>query len=131
MLREGIAPLVARIAISGIFIPAAISKAFAWDGNVSYMASRGLPMIPVLLAASLVIEAAGTLCLLLGYRTRLAAAVMAAYLVPVTFACHDLLGTQFLKNAGIIGGLVMIAAYGPGRLSLDARRTRMSISRST
>ena len=123
MLREGVAPLLARILLCGIFIPAAISKAVAWDGNASYMASRGLPLIPVLLAAALVIEAAGTICLLLGWRARVAAAVMAAYLVPVTFACHDLLGTKFHKNAAIIGGLVMIGAYGPGRLSLDARRS--------
>ena len=122
MLRDGIAPLFARLLMSGIFIPAAYSKAFAWDANAGYMASRGLPLIPVLLAASLVIETVGTICLLVGYRARLAAAVMAAYLVPVTFACHDLLGTQFLKNLGIVGGLVMVAAYGPGRLSVDARR---------
>ena len=122
MLRDGISPLLARILLSGIFIPAAISKAFGWDGNAAYMASRGIPMIPVLLAMSLVIEAAGTICLLVGWRARLAAAVMAAYLVPVTFACHTLLGTEFLKNAAIIGGLVMVAIHGPGKLSLDARR---------
>jgi len=115
-------PLVARLLLTVIFVPAVISKATSWDGNASYMASRGIPVVPVALALSLVIEAAGSVCLVLGWRAREAAAVMAIYLVPVTLYCHDLLSTQFNKNLGIIGGLMMIAAYGPGRLALGRAR---------
>jgi putative oxidoreductase len=122
MMPGAVASLVGRILLCGIFVPAAISKALSWDGNAAYMASRGIPLVPVLLPLALAIEAVGTLCLLLGWRARIAATVMAVYLVPVTFACHTLLGTEFLKNAAIVGGLILIAVHGPGRLSLDAHR---------
>ena len=122
MIREGVLPLVARVTLSGIFIPAAIAKAFNWDSNASYMASHHMPMVPFMLACALAIEAVGTACLLLGFRARLAALVLAAYLVPVSLVFHNFMGTQFLKNAGIFGGLLMVAAYGPGKLALDARR---------
>jgi putative oxidoreductase len=114
-------PLVARLLLIVVFVPAAISKATSWDANASYMASRGIPLVPIALALSLAIEAAGSMCLVLGWRAREAAAVMAVYLVPVTLYCHDFFGTQFNKNLGIIGGLMMIAAYGPGRWALSPR----------
>lgn len=117
-----IVPLVARLLLVVIFVPAAYSKATAWDGNASYMASRGIPLVSVALALSLVIEAVGSVCLVLGWRAREAAAVMAIYLVPVTLYCHERFGTQFNKNLGIIGGLMMIAAYGPGRWALSRAR---------
>ncbi len=121
MIRDGVLPLLARLAMCGIFVPAALSKAFGWEANASYMASRGVPLVPVLLAGALAIESVGTICLVLGYRARLAALVMAIYLVPVSLVFHDFGGTQFLKNLGLIGGLLMVAAHGAGRLSLDAR----------
>jgi putative oxidoreductase len=121
-MKEGVAPLVARLLLCGVFIPAAVSKAFNWDANASYMASRGMPLVPLMLGAALAIESVGTICLVIGWRARIAASVMAVYLVPVSLVFHTLLGTQFLKNAGIAGGLIMIAVYGPGRLSLDAWR---------
>ena len=119
MIVDGVAPLLARLLLVAVFVPAAISKALSWDANASYMASHHLPAVPLLLAAALAIEAGGILCVVLGWHARVAALVMAAYLVPVSFALHDFGGTQFLKNLGILGGLLMIAAYGPGRLALS------------
>ena len=79
--------------------------------------------IPVLLAAALVIEGLGSLCLITGFAARAAATVMFLYLIPVTFLLHEFMSTNFQKNLGIMGGLLMIAAYGPGRLALAARRS--------
>ena len=116
---------VARLLISAEFANAALGKAFGWSGQAAYMASHGLPMIPVLLAAALVIEAVGVVCLITGFQARPAALVMAGYLAIVTVTLHDfwrasgnlagLQQTEFLKNLGIIGGLLMIGAYGPAR----------------
>ena len=46
---------------------------------------------------------------------------MFVYMIPVTFAFHTLMSTNFEKNLGIMGGLLMIAAYGSGIYSLNDR----------
>jgi putative oxidoreductase len=129
-VAEGAMPLVARILLCGVFIPAALSKAFGWQGNADYMRAHGMPLVPFFLGAALVVEVVGPLCLIAGYRARAAALVMALYLVPVSFIFHPMSGaggaqTGFLKNMGILGGLLMIAAFGAGTISLDARRRHL------
>lgn len=119
---QAVLALVGRLLLSLIFVTSAISKSFGWAGNVEYMASKHLPLIPVLLFAALLIEALGSLCLITGFAARTAATVMFIYLIPVTFLLHDFMGTQFQKNVGIMGGLLMVAAFGSGRLSVDAAR---------
>jgi putative oxidoreductase len=119
LLTQGAVPLIGRLLLSVIFFTSAISKSFGWAGNVEYMSSKHLPLIPLLLAAALLIEALGSLCLITGFAARLAATVMFLYMIPVTFL-HDFMGTQFQKNLGIMGGLLMVASFGPGRFALGA-----------
>jgi putative oxidoreductase len=95
------------------------------------MQSHQLPaqLIPTMLGTALLIEAAGVLCLVAGWPARAAAFVMFLYLGVVSVLLHNFwaaqgttaggMQTQFLKNVGIMGGLLMIAAYGPGRWSVD------------
>lgn len=128
-LVDGAAPLLARILLCLVFIPAAVAKAFDWQGNAEYMRAHGMPFIPLFLGAALVIEAAGTLGVVLGWYARPAAAVMAAYLVPVSLIFHRLgsspfAQTQLLKNLGIAGGLLLVAVHGAGPWSIDAWRRR-------
>jgi putative oxidoreductase len=123
VLREGALPLLARGLLSVIFVTSTLSKSFRWGDNVDYMTSKHLPMIPVLLVAALAIEGLGSLCLITGFAARAAAALMFLYLLPVTFLLHDIMSTHFQKNLGIMGGLLMIAAYGPGRFALRPRLT--------
>lgn len=128
---EGLVPLVARFALSAEFVIAAWSKATAWGDQATYMASHGMTMIAPLLGAALFIEAAGSACLLTGYRARQAAAIMFVYLGIVSIRLHDFWNltaaragmsqTEFFKNLGMMGGLLMIAAYGPGRWMLGRR----------
>jgi putative oxidoreductase len=106
-----------------IFVTSTLSKLFSWGSNVDYMTSKHLPMIPLLLAGALAIEGLGSLCLITGFAARAAASVIFIYLIPVTFLLHDFMSTNFQKNLGIMGGLLMIAAYGPGRFALAPRRT--------
>jgi putative oxidoreductase len=118
-LTRGVLPLLARLLLSVIFVTSAISKSFGWAGNVEYMSSKHLPLISFLLVAALLIEALGSICLILGLASRIAATVMFLYMIPVTFLLHDFMGTQFEKNLGIMGGLLMIAAFGSGRFALS------------
>jgi len=130
-LRFGLLPLLARLALSVEFVYAAQGKAFGWSGQAAYMASQGMTWIGPLLAAALVIEAVGSLCLITGIAARSAAGVMCVYLGIVTVRLHGfwhMTGmaaganeTHFFKNLGMMGGLLMIAVYGPGRWALSRR----------
>jgi len=121
-------PLAARFALSAEFVIAALGKTTGWSGQKAYMESHGMRMVGPLLGAALVIEAVGTACLVTGFKAREAAAIMCVYLGIVSVELHDfwnLTGmaagtneTHFFKNLGMMGGLLMIVAYGPGRWSV-------------
>lgn len=112
-----------------IFLTSGWSKATDWAGNISYMETRHLPFIPLLLALATAIELGGALSLVAGYKVRPVAFLMAGYLVLVTLIFHNywsydgaqagMVETHFRKNLGIIGGLLVLAYAGPGRWALD------------
>ena len=95
------------------------------------MAAEKVPLIPVLLAAAMVIELAGSVCLVTGYQARIAAFVMFLYTTAVTVLFHnywassDMMAamqeTHFRKNLAIMGGLLMLAYSGPGEWALGRR----------
>ena len=130
-LDHPVVPLVGRLLMTYIFATSGIGKLFSWSGNVEYMSTRHLPMIPVLLAAAMVIELAGSVCLITGYRAHFAAFVLFLYTTAVTVLFHNywafsgmLAGTQethFRKNLAIMGGLLILAHAGPGKWSLGNR----------
>lgn len=122
VFRDAVFPLLGRLLLSVIFATSAISKMFGWSGNVDYVRSKGLPMVTLLVAAALAIELIGSLSLITGYYARTAALVMFFYLIVVTAFLHRFMSTDFQKNLGIMGGLLMIAACGPGRLALRNAR---------
>ncbi len=131
---HGAFPFVSRVLICAIFVQGAMGKLLGWSSQAAYMASKNVPLITPLLAIALVIEVVGVLCLLAGYRARAAAFVMFLYLAAVSVMLNNFWRytgdraasnqTEFMKNIGIMGGLLMIAAYGAGRWSVDARRGR-------
>ncbi len=112
ILREGIAPLLARLLLSVIFVTSTMSKFFGWSDNVSYVATK-LPMPCAMLLAALLIELLGSLSLILGFRARIAAAIMFVYDSGHVRLPH-LDVHKFRKESGHHGGLLMIAAYGSG-----------------
>lgn len=76
---------------------------------------------------SALVEIGGGLALVLGYRTRFAAAVLAIFSFVAALFFHSNFADQnqmihFFKNVAIGGGLLQVSAFGAGRLSLDARR---------
>lgn len=127
-VKTGLLPLVARLLLVSEFLIAVNGKIFGWDGQAAYMASHGMHFVAPLLGAALAIELLGSICLITGFQAQRAAAVMAIYLAIVSVQLHNfwhMTGmaaganqTEFFKNLGMIGGLVMIAAYGPGRWAL-------------
>lgn len=124
--------LAARLLFVVLFLPAGISKVTGFAGTVGYISSVGLPMPTVGAALALVVEIVGSLALLAGYGTRLAALVLAAFTLVASVFFHAFWSvpaeqafvTQllFFKNIAIVGGLLAIAAHGAGAWSLDARK---------
>jgi putative oxidoreductase len=131
-IRFGLLPLVARLLVTSEFLVAVRGKTFDWSGQAAYMQSKGMTMIVPLLAMALVIEAVGSLCLITGYRARSAAAVMFVYLGIVSVRLHAFWNqtgnaagmneTQFFKNLGMMGCLLMISVYGPGLWTIPPSR---------
>lgn len=126
---EGLAPLPGRVLLAAIFLWSGWGKVFGWDQAAGYMQSKGMPLIPVLLALALLVELAGGLALLTGLRARLAALVLFGYLIPTTVIFHAFWSSppdqsfmqlvNFMKNVSIMGGLLMVVGLGAGRWSVD------------
>jgi putative oxidoreductase len=125
--------LAARVALAAIFLVSGFGKLAGPAGTAAYIASKGLPLPMLAAIGAGVLELAGGLMLLVGLRTRWAAIALAVFLVPVTALFHNPAGLagmeaqlqviQVLKNLAIIGGLLSVASWGAGALSLDARAT--------
>jgi putative oxidoreductase len=117
--------LLGRLLIVYIFATSGIAKILSWSGNVAYMNTRHLPLVPVMLAIATVIEVGGSICLITGFYARTAAFVMFVYMIFVTVIFHaywssppnvaPMQETHFRKNLAIMGGLLFVAAHGPGR----------------
>ena len=122
-------PLVSRILIAALFLVAGIGKAMAFTGTVGYIAKIGFPAPQLMTLIAIAIEIGGAILLIVGWKTRWVAWGLAIFVVVATFAAHRFWEfdtaqmvsqrTQFLKNLAIIGALLMLAAFGPGRISAD------------
>lgn len=127
-------PLVGRGLLSVIFLLSGLGKIADWSGTAGYMAAKHMPAVPFFLAAAIVVELAAGLSVLAGYKARLGALVLFAYLIPVTLIFHNFWAFEgmeqkmqminFLKNAAIMGGLLMVAANGAGPISVDERSAK-------
>ncbi|HLF24648.1 MAG TPA: DoxX family protein, partial [Burkholderiales bacterium] len=83
------APLIGRILIAQLFIYFGYTKIVGFAGTAGYIASNGLPLPQLLTILTIVIELGGGLMILLGWRARLAAAVLFLWMIPVSFLFHN------------------------------------------
>ncbi|HTL25979.1 MAG TPA: DoxX family protein [Burkholderiales bacterium] len=128
---ESLAAFLGRIFLALIFVVSGVGKIAGYAGTASYMASRGLPMVEVLLPLTIAVELGGGLMLALGWKTRWAAAALFLFLVPTTLIFHQFWGIDpklvqmqkihFLKNVAIMGGMLMVIAIGAGAWSVDRK----------
>lgn len=121
-------PLFGRIMISAIFLKSGIGKIFDFAGTQQYMAAYGMSWTAFFLVCAIILEVTGGLSILLGYKTRYGAFALLVFLIPATMIFHTKFSDQvqmimFMKNLAIMGGLLMLASFGPGPISLDERST--------
>ena len=125
---QNTAAVAGRILLGLLFVISGFGKITGFAGTAAFMASKGMPMAEALLVGAIAIELVGGLMLVAGFKARWAALAIAAFLVPTTLIFHSPLGpdgqaqmTQFLKNLSILGGMLVLAAFGPGAWSVDRR----------
>ena len=124
--------LLSRLLLAALFLPAGIGKITGFAGTAGYIASVGLPMPTVAAAMAIAVEVLGGLALIVGFGTRWAALILALFTLAASFFFHNYWAMPaeqqmmqqllFMKNIGVTGGLLALAAFGAGAFSLDARR---------
>src|ERR1700693_283512 len=122
------AALVGRILVALIFVISGVGKITGYAGTAGYMASKGIPMVDVLLPLTILVELGGGLLIAIGWKARWAATVTFLFLIPVTLVVHNPAGLapaeaqqqmiNLLKNVSIMGGMLGLFAFGPGGFSL-------------
>ena len=123
--------LVGRILYSLIFVLSSVNE-FRAD-TVAFVAQAGVPLANVVVPIAGILALLGGLMVMLGFRARIGAWMLVVFLVPVTLIMHAfwrvrdpmmhlMQQIQFMKNLSLLGGALIIAYFGSGPLSLDARR---------
>jgi len=111
-----------RLFLSALFLIEGSGKISMREDVIMYMEEYGVPGILFIPATAL--EILFPLFLILGYKTKWAASIMAIFTFVVAIIFHTNFdeGMQtilFLKDIAIAGGFMIIIAYGPGKISLD------------
>ncbi|MGO4391060.1 DoxX family protein [Variovorax sp. M-6] len=123
--------LLGRVLLALLFIPAGFAKLTGFAGTAGYIASVGLPLPQLGAAIAIVVELGLGVLLLVGFKTRLSAVVIALFTVAAAIFFHNYWALpaekayvnqlMFFKNIAIAGGLFAIAAFGAGRFSIDKK----------
>ncbi len=122
------ADLAGRVLIASLFLITGIGKITGYAGTQAYMASQGVPgaLLPLVIA----LEVGGGLAIVLGWHTRLVAALLAGFSIAAALIFHaggDMTQQLMLmKNFAIAGGFLFLVARGAGEWSLDARAAARS-----
>jgi putative oxidoreductase len=135
---DGVA-LIARIVMSIMFITSGIGKIVGFGPTVEHIADKGVPLPEIAAVIAILIEVGGGLAVLFGWKTRWMALAYVAFLIVITPIFHNFWTMQgaermanninFMKNLTILGGFLLLYAFGPGKYSLDAMLQRRPLQR--
>ena len=125
-----------RVLLGIYFIGPGLNKVFAFNFNANYMAEHGMVFIPFFLVLTILIQLGGGVALIAGYKTHLVAFILAGLTLVISLVMHDFWtlpagelqtaheAQNFVKNLGIMAGLLVLSGLGAGPWSLDCRQTR-------
>ena len=119
---ENYSELAGRIMISILFLMAGISKISGYAGTQGYMESMGVS--GSLLPLVILLEVFGAIAIIIGFKTRITAFLLAGFSVVAAFLFHNNFAEQiqmilFMKNIAIAGGFLFLVAHGEGAISVD------------
>ena len=119
-------PFAGRLLIGLPFAMSGLGKLGAYGLTTGMIGAAGLPLPPLAFAVAVAVELGGGILLIAGFRTRLVAAALVLFSLATAVSFHSNFADQnqmihFLKNIMIAGGLLQIAAFGAGALSIDNR----------
>ena len=127
-------PLAGRTLIALIFLMSGAAKVAGFAGTVGYIASKGLPVPAAAAVLAIIAELGGGLLLIIGWQTRIAAAVLVVFTFFAAVLFHDFWAVSadqmqntlihFMKNISMMGGLLYVVIHGAGPLSVDASERR-------
>ncbi len=124
--------LVGRILLVGLFLVGGWGKVNGLEGTGKYIASKGLPSPDLLAMGAAALELIAPILIIIGFQTRLAALALAGFTLVASLLFHNYWAIadagqamqqylMFSKNMAILGGLLVLVAFGPGRFSIDGR----------
>ena len=119
-----IVEFIGRILLSALFLIEGIGKISMQEDVIMYMEDYGVPEI--LFIPAIILEILFPLLLIIGYKTKLSALIMALFTLTVAIIFHTDFSegmqiTFFLKDLAIAGGFMIIFVYGSNKISLDYR----------
>lgn len=125
---QDILSLIGRVLISITFLWASYEKITHWNQTVTYMKSKNIPQLNIVLPVGIGLKIVGSLLVFLGWYAHLGALLLLIVCIPSLIYTHDwwkkrspdreLEKVFFLKDVAIIGGIFMILALGAGHFGV-------------
>ena len=117
-------PVVARLLMCSLFIWDGVLQLRNPTGTAEYFASLDVPMPNIAVWVSIPIHLLGGLAILVGYKTRWAAALLVLLCLGTAFGVHLSAGDMdnmmnFSKNLVMAGGFLYVINFGAGAISFD------------
>ncbi len=114
--------LLSRIFISLLFLINGYFKIANYDGTLEWMEGYNVPGI--LLIPAIILEFAAPILIIIGYKTKIVAFLLAAFCMTTALIFHTDFSSQiqitsFLKNIALAGGFLLIVVNGAKKYSLD------------
>lgn len=126
---ERFGPLLGRILLGLIFVISGFGKITGFEGAAGYIASKGLPVPQLLAIGAIIVELGGGILLIVGWNARWAAAALLVFTGLAALLFHNYWAVppeqaqnqmiHFMKNVSIMGGMLYVAVYGAGPVSLE------------
>ena len=124
-----LAALVGRVLLVFLFIYSGFNKIFGFQGTEAQIASKEVPLPVVATTIAIIVECVGGAMIAFGWKARWAALAVAAFTLVATILFHNFWAMtdpaaisnnkiNFMKNVAVIGGLLLVYAFGSGRYSI-------------
>ena len=126
---ENISLLIGRIIIGLYFLGlGAVAKIFNYDYVYKYMLEHEVPFTHIALVLTIIIQFICSVGIIIGWHSKVSAFVLALLTIIINYYMHDFWdmssGIQqehelqnFVKNMGIVAGLLILSATNPGKYS--------------